>query len=76
MAITSKIPAPTRKRLKYPIFCMKPGESFFVPETRSNRVSARLFIYRKRFGWEFTTQRRRENGVEGIRIWRLTSSGN
>jgi hypothetical protein len=68
--INSGIPAPKWKPCKYPISNMKPGESFFVAETRSNRVSARLFPYRQ-LGWEFVTQRRNENGVEGIRVWRL-----
>lgn len=71
--INSGVPLPSRPRLKYPIFCMKPGESFFVEEIRSNRVSARLLPYRRKYGWHFTTQRRRENGIEGIRIWRLRS---
>lgn len=71
--INSRVPLPNRPPIKYPIFCMKPGESFFVQEIRSNRVSARLLPWRRR-GWHFTTQRRRENGVEGIRVWRLCGS--
>ena len=69
---TREIPIPREKGLKYPLCCIIEGESFFVPETRSNRVSARLFPYRKR-GWLFKTQRRKENGLEGTRIWRLPS---
>ena len=69
---TREIPIPREKGLKYPLCCMVEGESFFVAEIRSNRVSARLFPYRKR-GWLFKTERRKENGLEGIRIWRLPS---
>lgn len=69
---TREIPIPRERGLKYPLCCMAEGESFFVPETRSNRVSARLFPYRKR-GWLFKTERRRENGIDGIRVWRLPS---
>lgn len=74
------LPAPRAYRgkggvLKYPFREMVPGDSAFFPgEHKSSKhhpafMTARNYV--KRHGWRITTRAVVEDGVKGIRIWRV-----
>lgn len=79
--ITRDLPAPLRgKRYIYPTEFMALGESFFIPLARRRPENVVACIYNsiKRFrarfhkvDRDFITRRVRENGVEGVRCWRI-----
>lgn len=84
--IDSGIPLPPPKRgsnskgraRKYPLPGMKPGDSFFVPESEARdvdslRATLGAGICRMKAanpGNEYATRIWNESGVRGIRVWR------
>ena len=50
---------------------MEVGDSYFFPGLKNNQAAARFSSYRKRFGWKIATRSLTENGVQGIRVWRV-----
>lgn len=73
-AIDSSVPIPDmhggRGILKYPFPLMQVGDSFFVPGRNSQGVKGTI-NYWNRAGRKFTTRTRTENGVYGVRVWRV-----
>lgn len=79
--IKREVPAPMRGLVRrYPTEDMRVGDSFFIPlgdrrpESITSSIYAsvrRLKAKRPQAELEFAVGRRRENGVEGIRCWRL-----
>lgn len=67
--IDKGIPAPASGRhLKYPFAMMEIGDSFFVPTTTSSNILVCAYKHRPK---RFTTRSVVENGVRGIRVWRI-----
>ena len=69
------------KQEKYPWSHMKPGDSFFVPGAKScatdNRPGVKTHMTlnnaRQRFpGTKWTIRAVTENGVNGVRVWRVS----
>lgn len=68
--IDKNIPPPARnRREKYPFKDMGVGDSFFCQRARSASI---LNCARKYRPWTFTTRTVVENGVRGIRTWRIS----
>ena len=61
---------------KYPLSDLQPGESFFVPLTEGHQqyIQSRAWAYGKKHGLKFTCSLVTEDGVRGIRVWRLPES--
>ena len=66
--IEKNVPLPTTrvKRWKYPLAEMEIGDSFFLPNKKTQDVSSAIGRRAKLLGREFTS--RAENN--GVRIWR------
>lgn len=66
-------PGRGRNSRRYPFHDMAVGDSFFVPcdarEVRSVQSAGRN--HTRRHGHAFITRRRTEDGVEGVRFWRV-----
>lgn len=81
MKIESCVKAPTDRKLmvgrspKYPFRDMNVGDSAFLPGDagRIMAAAARTFAYRNE-GYDFTSRNVRENGVDGVRVWRVVRS--
>ena len=76
MKIDKHVPVPPgATKRKYPFGDMAPGDSVFFPgENRADKhhpayMSARNYV--RRNGWQITVRSVIENGVKGIRIWRV-----
>lgn len=68
------IPAPARRRHSLPFIQMGVGDSFFVAGNAKDhrRVRANMSNFmRLNPGWKFATRSLSENGVEGVRVWRI-----
>ncbi len=73
IAVDHDVPLPKHFRgpiPKYPWRKMEVGDSFFVPEPQS-RVCAAAQSYEKTHGTKYRTAKITENGVYGVRVWRL-----
>ena len=67
--IASNIPIPNPqkgRRAKYPWRVMEVGDSFFVPDKKTNFIAGVAWHQKYRYGTEWTC--RAENG--GVRVWR------
>ena len=76
MKIDKGIPIPARAaRGKYPFRDMQPGDSAFFPGENLRHKQHPAYMnarnYVKRNGWQITVRSVIENGVKGIRIWRV-----
>lgn len=73
-AIDTAVPIPDPRgglgKLKYPFPMMNVGDSFFVPGRGSQGVKGSINYWNAR-GRKFTTRTRTENGVYGVRVWRV-----
>lgn len=76
--IDDDIPAPQSRGDAAPLTrymkMLKVGQSFFAPGVTNNQVSNRTSQIRRQSefqNWRWTTAKRTENGVVGIRIWRI-----
>lgn len=72
--IQRNIPFPTRIRgSKYPVQKLNVGESFFVSkeEAKQATVSACCKRMANRSNFKITIRRVDEDGVEGVRVWRV-----
>lgn len=76
--IENDVPMPTRvrgRRGKYPFAALQIGESFFVPgDAKSVRhVRNAACAHARKHGGHFRGSMRVENGVDGIRVWRVAA---
>jgi len=76
MMIDSHIPPPRDATApRYPFRKMKPGDSVFYPGTNTRERQHPAYSYaktlQKRHGLRFTLRSVVEDGVKGIRIWRI-----
>jgi len=55
---------------KYPWGDMEVGDSFFAEAKPESMHTQAAFAGRK-YGRRFTTRKRTENGVAGVRVWRV-----
>ena len=73
MKIDHHIPPPAPPR--YPFLTMRPGDSVFFPGEHTKDKHHRAYAYaktmQKRKGLRFTGRSTIEDGVRGIRIWRI-----
>jgi len=66
------IPSPKAVVTKYPFAIMKIGDSFFVPNKTASEVSPHFARARRRLpGTKFACRTVVENGVKGVRVWRV-----
>jgi hypothetical protein len=56
---------------KYPWFELNVGESFFAPVTGNNNLSGARKHAEERTGRKFRRRRVVENGITGLRVWRV-----
>lgn len=56
---------------KYPLRDMQVGDSFFVANTTSQRVCGTMGNLSKRVGIKVAIRKVTENGVAGVRVWRV-----
>ena len=57
---------------KYPFDDLAVGESFFVPGINSTKISGSIGHAKHRLpGRKFPTRAVTENGVTGVRVWRV-----
>ena len=52
---------------KYPYYDLRIGDSFFVTRAHLN-----ISTWSKMTGFKFTQRRVRENGRDGLRVWRVS----
>jgi hypothetical protein len=73
ITIDKNVPAPAeRRRMKqYPWREMGVGDSFFVSDRTSQQVSASAGHASKRLDYRFTCRKAEQNGVKGVRVWRI-----
>ena len=71
--IQSNLPVPARqgRPVKYPLDKMQVGDSFFVATSVRSALSGSINRCRKKVGYRFTVRIVEENGVKGLRIWRI-----
>ncbi len=56
---------------KYHWKSMEIGDSFFVPNRTAMEFGGHVGAARKSTGFGFTVKTREENGVRGVRVWRI-----
>ena len=77
IAIDKGVPLPALKGGKgpvplYPWREMDVGDSFFVPEAKTPRITGNAAGVAKRTGFKFSVRAVTENGVKGVRVWRVS----
>ena len=68
--IEKNVPLP-RSRSKYPWTEMEVGDSFFVPGRDGDAVIGCFGKQAKDWGWKFSARTRHEQGIFGVRVWRI-----
>lgn len=72
MTIDKNIPLPPiRRKNKYPWGNMNVGDSVFVPGKEVRILRPTYSTWGSRHGKRFVGQNLEENGVKGIRVWRI-----
>lgn len=56
---------------RYPWPGMKVGDSFFAAVGPRNNLSEAIVKARRKYGHKYTRRRVTENGVPGVRVWRV-----
>ena len=73
--IDKNVPAPAVVSLgapaKYPWRAMDVGDSFFVPGNKASAMTSAAAMTARRLGCKYTTRTVTENGVKGVRVWRV-----
>ena len=70
--IDKNIPLPSLHKYteKYPWADMKPGDSFFIEMGTPANIGACMSA-RKKYGERYVSRTVTENGVKGVRVWRI-----
>lgn len=76
MQIDKNVPVPSdiAGRGKRSIFAdMVPGDSIFFPNDNITTIVSRAgaWVRNSKNGWKFTSRTVTENGVKGVRCWRI-----
>jgi hypothetical protein len=74
LVIESNIPIPPRgdgSRETYPFSKMAVGDSFFAPGATTQKLAGSFSTQRRRYGRKFSVRTLTENGVKGVRVWRV-----
>lgn len=72
--IDRDVPVPEfvdRRPNKYPWREMEVGDSIFIPSMTAPRIGGTLHPFQRRSGRRFTCRTCTENGVDGVRVWRI-----
>lgn len=69
--IDDDVPLSSAHRRKYPYRDLRIGQSFFVPDATHQLISGSMHPAKKRLGRKFTARTVTENGVKGVRVWRV-----
>lgn len=71
--IDKNVPMPPKpaSRHIYPWDAMEVGDSFFAPDPKGELVRAQSYPEGKKRGVKFASRTVTENGVKGVRIWRV-----
>lgn len=75
---TRKTPLKVRSTLRYPLHCMRLGDSFFVPFTSENKDKDYFSVNRSVQEWisrypnyRFAVRKLTERSKAGVRVWRV-----
>jgi hypothetical protein len=73
--VTPNVPIPANTRNKCPFRSMKIGSSFFAPWVNGKPLAtiAAFAFHRTNREYSFTTRTLMENGIKGVRIWRIAA---
>lgn len=75
LKIEKNVPIPDAMRFgkprKYPFAEMDVGDSFFAPNVGISAMAGSITYASKRHGKKFATRFLTENGVKGVRVWRV-----
>ena len=74
--VQSGIPIPPVSRTRasiYPWSTMSDGDSFFVPQKTKKQFTSTAGTAGKRYGFKTRVAEVQENGVSGVRVWRVES---
>jgi hypothetical protein len=76
ITIEDNVPIPRKRgsrtgQYRYPFRQMLPGQSFFVPDGNPGTLQHGAKRATREQGWTFTTRSVVENGVPGVRCWRV-----
>ncbi len=72
--IENGIEAPEKHRgrePKYPWRELEIGDSFFVAAPNGRSISSSAWHAQRRYGFTLVVRTREENGVKGVRVWRI-----
>lgn len=65
------MPSPAKPPPKYPWRSMAVGDSFFIAGLTVAKLASLAAWGRKATGYRFTCRTVTENGVAGVRVWRV-----
>jgi len=72
--VSTDVPVPKKPSgapRKYPFPELEIGHSFFAPNKTPQTLSHSLCYWGKKLSCKFTSRTRTENGVRGVRVWRI-----
>ena len=69
--IEKDVPTPPANRSKYPWRKMAVGDSFFAPAALQRVIGSNASRVGKKLGRKYVTRVMTENGIEGVRVWRV-----
>lgn len=70
--IDKNVPVPRKPASGiYPWHDLQPGDSFFAAGIKQPQISGATAFIRKKTGRKFVTRTVTENGVTGVRVWRV-----
>jgi len=73
--IDKNVPIPEgrwgKRRKKYPFDEMEVGDSFFIHGGKQESITSIMRHWREKLGHKYTTRSVVENGVKGVRVWRI-----
>ncbi len=68
--IEKGVPLP-KTRSKYRFAEMAVDDSIFVPDGTGRTISGSISYAGRCTGWKFTARTVEENGISGVRVWRV-----
>lgn len=73
LKIDDNVPIPTLKnRNRYPFALLEVGQSFFMTGVTTSQMCNCFGYHTKRTGRRFSARATVENGVAGVRVWRVS----
>jgi hypothetical protein len=72
--VDSNITLPNHKspfKKRYPISQLQVGESLFVADVKINNIYNTVKYWADKLGAKFTVRTLEEDGIRGVRVWRM-----